>query len=183
MAWHVDAAVPYYLTPDGSLWTNGLDGKRWFQQSFAAFPSRSDAIAAIHGKNWGKGWEAWGLARVTLSSEVICLAPILERTMGAVPTTTENPRMRTKRELIDELAERTRQSKAATEAFVDALGPALQAALAAGGKANLPGIGTFTVKDKPARTGRNPQTGAAIEIAARRVPAFSPAKVLKDALT
>jgi DNA-binding protein HU-beta len=91
--------------------------------------------------------------------------------------------MRTKKELIDILSECTQQSKAATEAFVDALGPALQASLAAGGEAILPGIGKFTVKDKPARTGRNPQTGAAIEIAARRVPAFSPAKVLKDALT
>jgi DNA-binding protein HU-beta len=90
--------------------------------------------------------------------------------------------MRTKKELIDDLSERTQQSKAATEAFVDALGPALQAVLAAGGEANLPGIGKFTVKDKPARTGRNPRTGTAIAIPARRVPAFSPAKPLKDAL-
>lgn len=90
--------------------------------------------------------------------------------------------MRTKKELIDDLSERTQQSKVATEAFVDALGPALQAVLAAGGEANLPGIGKFTVKDKSARTGRNPRTGATIDIAARRVPAFTPAKPLKDAL-
>ena len=47
---------------------------------------------------------------------------------------------------------------------------------------SLVGFGTFTVRDRAARTGRNPQTGATIQIAAAKVPAFKPGKALKDAL-
>lgn len=90
--------------------------------------------------------------------------------------------MRTKKELIEALAERTQQSKKDTEAFVDALGDAVRDALAQGGEVVLPGIGKFTVKEKPARTGRNPATGETLQIAARKAPVFSVAKVLKDAV-
>lgn len=90
--------------------------------------------------------------------------------------------MRTKKELIDRLAERTQQPKNVTEKFIDALGPELQAALAQGQDVILPGIGKFAVKDRAAREGRNPQTGASIKIPARKIPAFSAAKVLKDAI-
>jgi len=90
--------------------------------------------------------------------------------------------MRTKRELVDALAERIQQSKKITEEFIDALGDGLRDALAQGNEVLLPGVGKFTVKEKPARTGRNPQTGETIQIAARKAPAFSAAKVLKDAV-
>ncbi|QDQ26308.1 HU family DNA-binding protein [Chitinimonas arctica] len=90
--------------------------------------------------------------------------------------------MRTKKELIDALAERTQQPKTVTEAFVDALGDALRDALAKGDEALLPGVGKFTVKAKAAKTGRNPKTGEAIQIAARKSPAFSALKALKDAV-
>jgi DNA-binding protein HU-beta len=89
--------------------------------------------------------------------------------------------MRTKPELIDALAERAGLSKKDAAAFVDALGELAQEAMIAGEEAVLPGIGKLSVKAKPARTGRNPQTGAALEIAARSVPVFSAAKILKDA--
>lgn len=88
--------------------------------------------------------------------------------------------MRTKKELIDTLADRTQQSKKDTEAFIDAFGDCLREALAAGNDVVLPGIGKFTVKAKPARIGRNPATGATVQIPARNVPAFSAAKLLKD---
>ncbi len=52
----------------------------------------------------------------------------------------------------------------------------------AGEEVSIPGFGKFKVQDKPARQGRNPATGAAIEIAATRKLAFQPAKALKDAL-
>ncbi len=90
--------------------------------------------------------------------------------------------MRTKKELIEALAERTQQSKKDTEAFLDALADALRDALALGSEVVLPGIGKFSVKEKPARAGRNPATGETIQIAARKAPAFSVAKVLKDAV-
>ena len=91
--------------------------------------------------------------------------------------------MRTKKELIDALAERTQQPKKDAEAFIDALAVSLRDTLAQGQEVVLPGIGKFTVKEKPARTGRNPATGETIQIAARKAPAFSVAKVLKDAVS
>lgn len=54
--------------------------------------------------------------------------------------------------------------------------------LAAGGEVTLPGIGKLSVKHKEARTGRNPSSGEAIEIAAKNAPHFSAAKALKDAV-
>lgn len=90
--------------------------------------------------------------------------------------------MRTKKELIEAIAERTQQSKKDTEAFLDALADALHDALAEGSDVVLPGIGKFSVKEKPARTGRNPANGETIQIAARKAPAFSVAKVLKNAV-
>jgi len=90
--------------------------------------------------------------------------------------------MRTKKEVIEALADRTQQSKIDTEAFIDALAECLRVTLAQGKEAILPGIGKFTVKEKQARTGRNPATGAAIQIAAKKSPAFSAAKALKDAV-
>ena len=90
--------------------------------------------------------------------------------------------MRTKKEVIDALAERTQQSKIDTEAFIDALCDCIRESLAQGNETVLPGIGKLTVKERPARTGRNPATGAAIQIAANKAPAFSAAKALKDAV-
>ena len=82
--------------------------------------------------------------------------------------------MRTKKELIDALIDHTNQSRVVSETFVEALGDILRASLVEDGEFLLPGVGKFTVKEKPARTGRNPATGASIEIAARKSPAFSP---------
>ncbi len=90
--------------------------------------------------------------------------------------------MKTKKELIDALSEQTGQAKNVTEAFIDALGPTVQGALAQGNEVVLPGLGKLTVKARAAKAGRNPKTGEPITIAARNVPAFSAAKVLKDAV-
>jgi len=88
--------------------------------------------------------------------------------------------MRTKKELIDALIDHTNQSRVVSETFVEALGDILRASLVEDGEFLLPGVGKFTVKEKPARTGRNPATGATITIAARKTPAFSAVKLLKD---
>jgi len=88
--------------------------------------------------------------------------------------------MRTKKELIDALVDHTNQSRVVSEAFVEALGDILRSSLVEDGEFLLPGVGKFTVKAKPARTGRNPATGAEIKIPARKTPAFSAIKLLKD---
>ena len=86
-------------------------------------------------------------------------------------------------DLVDRLAADGQRTKAQAKDAVDTLLAALRDALVAGEEVNLPGFGKFKVQDKPARTGRNPATGAAIEIAASKKVAFTAAKALKDAVT
>ena len=87
-----------------------------------------------------------------------------------------------KSELIDAIAESADLPKAAAGRALDATLEAVTAALTKGESVALVGFGTFTVKERAARTGRNPQTGAAIEIAAATLPTFKPGKALKDAV-
>ena len=54
--------------------------------------------------------------------------------------------------------------------------------LKAGEKIAIPNLGAFEVRERSARTGHNPRTGEAVEIAAKKLPAFKPAKALKDAI-
>ena len=86
-----------------------------------------------------------------------------------------------KAELIDEVAKVTCSKKEAALA-VDAALAAIQKVLKKGGTVTLVGFGTFGVSKRKARTGRNPQTGAAIKIAAKKVPIFKAGKGLKDAV-
>ena len=87
----------------------------------------------------------------------------------------------TKADLISAVAE-TGMSKKEAAAAVDAVTDAIKGALAEGEKVSLTGFGSFSVKKRKARTGRNPQTGKAIRIKAKNVPVFSAGKGLKDAL-
>lgn len=73
-------------------------------------------------------------------------------------------------------------TKAQAKTLVDAMLSGLRDALVAGEEVSLPGFGKFKVQDKPARTGRNPSTGAAIQIAASKKVSFTAAKALKDAV-
>lgn len=87
-----------------------------------------------------------------------------------------------KSELIDRIAESADLSKADAGRALDATIEAVTTALKAGDQVALVGFGTFVVKERAARTGRNPQTGKEIAIAAAKAPAFKPGKALKDAL-
>ncbi len=87
-----------------------------------------------------------------------------------------------KTELIDRIAESADLSKASAGRALDAAIDAITDSLKAADPVALVGFGTFTVRDRAARTGRNPQTGAPIQIAAARVPAFKPGKALKQAV-
>ena len=85
-----------------------------------------------------------------------------------------------KSELVTLVAEKTGFSKKDTEKTIDTMFTAIADVMAAGGKMQISGFGTFETKDRAARTGHNPRTGEEIAIAAATMPVFKPGKVLKD---
>ena len=87
-----------------------------------------------------------------------------------------------KTELANHIAETVDLSKAAATRALDALFEAIADSLAQGETVSIPGIGSFTVGVRAARTGRNPQTGEALEIPAANVVKFKAAKALKEAV-
>ena len=87
-----------------------------------------------------------------------------------------------KTELIAAVAESAALSKKDAEKAVNAVVDAIKGALVDGDKVQLVGFGTFEVRARGARTGKNPRTGEAIKIAASKVPAFKAGKALKDAI-
>ena len=87
-----------------------------------------------------------------------------------------------KQELIDNIAESADISKAAASRALDAVVESVTGALKGGDSLTLVGFGTFSVRRREARAGRNPKTGEAIQIKATNVPAFKAGKALKDAV-
>jgi DNA-binding protein HU-beta len=87
-----------------------------------------------------------------------------------------------KSDLVNVVAAETELTKKDVEAVVNATVDAITKALAAGDKVQLIGFGTFEVKERAARTGHNPKTGASIEIAAAKVPSFKAGAALKNAV-
>ena len=87
-----------------------------------------------------------------------------------------------KTELIAAVAEAAGVSKKDTEQVLNTFFDTVQTALKEDRKVQIPGFGSFEVRERAARTGRNPHTGETIEIAAAKVPAFKPGKGLKDAI-
>lgn len=86
----------------------------------------------------------------------------------------------TKQDLIRLMAENSDLSVKQCDQALNALGNVVRDTLKAGGEVSLPDIGKFSVAGRAARAGRNPKTGEAIQIPAKRVPAFSASKALKD---
>ncbi|SFT89113.1 DNA-binding protein HU-beta [Selenomonas sp. GACV-9] len=87
-----------------------------------------------------------------------------------------------KTELVASVAEKTGLTKKDAEKAVNALFDSVQAALTSGDKVQMIGFGTFEVKERAARKGRNPRTGQDIEIPASKNPVFKAGKALKDAV-
>lgn len=87
-----------------------------------------------------------------------------------------------KQELISATAEKTGFSKKDTEAMLNAALETIAAALEDNEKVQLVGFGSFEVKERAARTGKNPATGEQIEIPASKSPTFKPGKAFKDAI-
>jgi nucleoid DNA-binding protein len=88
----------------------------------------------------------------------------------------------TKQQLIDTVATATERPRAEVETVVDSLLREIGKVLRSGERVDLRGFGSFTVKDKKARQGRNPKTGETIQIAARRAATFKASKELSDGL-
>ncbi|MAH73390.1 MAG: DNA-binding protein HU [Cellvibrionales bacterium TMED49] len=87
-----------------------------------------------------------------------------------------------KSELVDAIADGADISKASAGRALDSALDAITTALQNGEQVSLIGFGTYSVKHRAARAGRNPQTGAEIEISAANVPSFKAGKALKDAV-
>ena len=87
-----------------------------------------------------------------------------------------------KTELIAAVAEKAELSKKDADKAVAAVIASIEEALVAGDKVQLIGFGTFEVKERAARTGHNPKTGEAIEIAAAKLPSFKAGAALKNAV-
>lgn len=87
-----------------------------------------------------------------------------------------------KTELVEFIATQADLSKAKAAEALDAFVEAVTTSLKKGKDVTLVGFGTFTISKRAARTGRNPQTGATIKIAASKAPKFRPGKSLKDAV-
>ena len=88
-----------------------------------------------------------------------------------------------KMELVTRVAEIAEITKIDADKAISATFAAIEEALAAGDKVQLVGFGTFEVRDRAARSGRNPKTGDPIKIPETKVPAFKPGKALKEKVT
>ncbi|WP_408065665.1 HU family DNA-binding protein [Bathymodiolus septemdierum thioautotrophic gill symbiont] len=91
-------------------------------------------------------------------------------------------KMMNKSDLIDAIASATDLSKADAGRALNATTDAISGALSKGDSVAITGFGSFLVRDRAARTGRNPQTGATIQIKASKNPAFKAGKALKEAV-
>jgi DNA-binding protein HU-beta len=87
-----------------------------------------------------------------------------------------------KADLIEKVAQDASINKSQAEAAINSLISGIEGDLKKGGRVTLVGFGTFSVASRKARTGRNPQTGAPIKIAAKKVAKFSPGAELKSAV-
>jgi DNA-binding protein HU-beta len=85
-----------------------------------------------------------------------------------------------KGELVDAIATKANVTKKEADAVLSAIIDTILDTVSTGDKVSLVGFGTFEVRDRQAREGRNPQTGDAIQIPATRVPAFSAGKLFKE---
>src|SRR3954470_17957590 len=86
----------------------------------------------------------------------------------------------TKADLVEEVAKVTELTRKDSEVIVDTMFESVIKALKTGDKLEVRGFGSFRVRQRNARVGRNPKTGEKVEVPAKRVPYFKPSKELKD---
>ncbi len=86
----------------------------------------------------------------------------------------------TKAELIDEVSRVVELTRKESEVVVEAVFESIVRSLRGGDKIEIRGFGSFRTRDRKARVGRNPKTGARVEVPSKRIPYFKPSKELKD---
>ena len=86
----------------------------------------------------------------------------------------------TKAELVDEIAQKADLTRKHSEVIVDAVFSSIIEALQEGDKIELRGFGSFRVRHRASRTGRNPKTGEGVQVPAKKVPYFKPGKELRE---
>ena len=89
----------------------------------------------------------------------------------------------TKADIVERIYQETGFTKKEAAELTDVLFDSIKNTLSRGEKVKISGFGKFSIRDKASRTGRNPQTGAAMKIASRRVLTFRPSQVLKEDIT
>ena len=104
---------------------------------------------------------------------------VLMPTDGAIASAAQNPTL-TKASLVDEVLALGGLNRRDGEVVVDTVFDAVIGALKKGDKIEVRGFGSFRIRDRKSRTGRNPKTGARVEVPAKRVPYFKPSKELRD---
>ena len=119
--------------------------------------------------------------KVFLQDELLLKLLLKKSKDSVVIITIEGVYTVNKSQLIEKISEGADISKAAAGRALDSFIGAVTEELQSGEQVALVGFGTFSVRDRAARTGRNPQTGATIQIAAAKIPAFKAGKALKDA--
>jgi DNA-binding protein HU-beta len=107
-------------------------------------------------------------------------AEYIHRTLRRFLIMANKVRRMTKSDLIASISECAGLSKADSGRALNAMIDSLSGAMSRGESVALVGFGTFTIKSRSARSGRNPQSGAVIEIPPSRIPSFKPGKLLKD---
>jgi DNA-binding protein HU-beta len=142
---------------------------RFFAESFATgFGARRDGRRKIFGKNLNTGHRAIAIGHLIHNN--LCRAfPISPRELVDM----------NRKELVDALAAKTDSTKADAERAVGALIDIISGTLKKGDSLTLVGFGTFEVRKRAARTGRNPKTGEELKIKAAKVPAFKAGATLK----
>lgn len=113
------------------------------------------------------------------TARILSLMKITLKT-GMVPFFSQEDRHMNKNDVIDAIKNKTGLTKEDAKKALDAFTDIVAEALKNGDKVQLIGFGSFEVTERSARTGRNPQTGAAIEIPASKAPRFKAGKALKD---
>lgn len=122
-----------------------------------------------------KAWRGWAIPGNAIQG-------FHEITSNCFPTTKKGLYKMNKAQLIDAIKASAGTPKVAIEEVIDAMTAAITREMAAGGEITLPGIGKLSVTQRAARVGRNPATGEALKIAAKKAVKFGAAKGLKDAI-
>ena len=94
--------------------------------------------------------------------------------------TTVKPTVMTKADLVDEVSRTVQVTKKQAEAIVNIVFDSIVQSLRAGEKIELRGFGSFRLRNRKSRTGRNPKTGARVDVPSKRIPYFKPGKELKE---